>query len=383
MRKQIISGLLAACMAVSCLAVPASKLSDKLITSDVVASAATEYTSGDYTYTVSNGKATIVRYNGSATNLTIPSKLGGYKVTKIGDCAFENNMTLKKVTIPNTVTSIGSGAFLGCYSLKQINIPKSVKSIGKYAMGGDDNTFRISGVRIRCYKGSKAEAYAKKYAIAYTLIDGETSDVEVPAIKDGFTASSTAIRIKWTKVEDASGYRIYQYNSTTKTWEKVGVVRNGSTTNYKITGLSAAKKYKFKVQAYVKNGGKIYSSTKSKTYVAATTPEKVTNVTATKTKTTVDLKWNKVKCAGYCIQQYDSSSKTWETIDYADPSDTSYTVTGLKKGTVYKFRIAARKTVPMRVISRLSNEGVSTDTIHYRAVSVYSYSATKKVTTKS
>ena len=53
------------------------------------------------------------------------------------------------------------------------------------------------------------------------------------------------------------------------------------------------------------------------------------------------------------------------TIDYADPSDTSYIVTGMKKATVYKFRIAARKTVLMRVLSILGDKGTCWDSIHY------------------
>ena len=36
-----------------------------------------DYISGDYQYTVSDGKATITNYTGSASSLTIPSSLGG------------------------------------------------------------------------------------------------------------------------------------------------------------------------------------------------------------------------------------------------------------------------------------------------------------------
>ena len=41
-----------------------------------------------FTYKVSGGEATITDYTGSATKLTIPSTLGGYPVTVIGDYAF-------------------------------------------------------------------------------------------------------------------------------------------------------------------------------------------------------------------------------------------------------------------------------------------------------
>lgn len=91
--------------------------------------------SGDYEYsTLSNGTVVITRYNGSATNLTIPSTIAGKKVTSIGACAFEDcERSLESVTIPNSVTSIGDNAFEYCSSLTSITIPNSVTSIGESA----------------------------------------------------------------------------------------------------------------------------------------------------------------------------------------------------------------------------------------------------------
>ena len=47
-------------------------------------------TYGDYTYTVSGGKATITGYSGPGGTVTIPSTIGSgnYPVTAIGDMAF-------------------------------------------------------------------------------------------------------------------------------------------------------------------------------------------------------------------------------------------------------------------------------------------------------
>ena len=46
---------------------------------------------GDYTYTISNGEATITDVSTSIRGkVVIPSKLGGYPVTEIGSYAFEN-----------------------------------------------------------------------------------------------------------------------------------------------------------------------------------------------------------------------------------------------------------------------------------------------------
>ena len=89
-----------------------------------------------WAFTVTNGKATIgngyYRYFVTGA-ITVPSELGGYPVTSIGDYAFEECSDLTKVTIPDSVTSIGSNAFYRCTSLWSVNIPASVMNIGDSA----------------------------------------------------------------------------------------------------------------------------------------------------------------------------------------------------------------------------------------------------------
>lgn len=52
-----------------------------------------------------------------------------YLKTFIGDYAFYGNVSLQKVTLPETVTSLGNGAFYQCSSLTSVNIPSLVKEI--------------------------------------------------------------------------------------------------------------------------------------------------------------------------------------------------------------------------------------------------------------
>ncbi len=94
-------------------------------------------TSGNYTYTVSENKATITDFPTSYSgSLTIPSTLGGYPVTCIGYRAFYGCTRLTSITIPNSVTSIGESAFYGCTRLTSVTISNSVTSIGLGAFGG-------------------------------------------------------------------------------------------------------------------------------------------------------------------------------------------------------------------------------------------------------
>ena len=84
-----------------------------------------------YTYTVTDGKATITAVDTSISgDVTIPSTLGGYPVTSIGYGAFMDCTGLEVIIIPDGVTSIGSSAFFRCSNLTSINIPDGVTSIG-------------------------------------------------------------------------------------------------------------------------------------------------------------------------------------------------------------------------------------------------------------
>ena len=104
---------------------------------------ATGYANGyTWTYCINDGKLEIFN-NGSAAispsptgAVTIPSFLGGNRVTSIGYLAFCDCDGLTSVTIPDGVTSIGSSAFSGCSGLTSVTIPDSVTSIGSSAFSG-------------------------------------------------------------------------------------------------------------------------------------------------------------------------------------------------------------------------------------------------------
>ena len=97
----------------------------------VSASAVTE---GYYTYEVENGEATITEVDDSISgDVIIPSELGGYPVTEIGDWAFSPCENLTSVTIGGSVTTIGDKAFSYCDNLTSVTIFDSVTTIGEGA----------------------------------------------------------------------------------------------------------------------------------------------------------------------------------------------------------------------------------------------------------
>jgi hypothetical protein len=88
-------------------------------------------TFGPYTYTVTDGKATITDFDTAFSGpLFITNTLGGCPVTAIGNYAFSFCTGLSFVTIPSNVTTIGEMAFYWCTFLARVTIPDSVTTIG-------------------------------------------------------------------------------------------------------------------------------------------------------------------------------------------------------------------------------------------------------------
>jgi len=90
-------------------------------------------TNGYYTYTVTDGKATITDVDTAISGaVTVPSTINGYTVTAIGNHAFNGCSSVTSVVLPDTITSIGGYAFYDC-GMTSINIPEGVTTIGSYA----------------------------------------------------------------------------------------------------------------------------------------------------------------------------------------------------------------------------------------------------------
>lgn len=96
-------------------------------------------------YQRSGSSVTITGYDGElAGDVTIPSKIGEYTVTAIGNNAFDGNEKITSVTIPGTVKGIRQYAFRGCKNLKKITLQEGVESIGYYAFAGCTNLTEVN-----------------------------------------------------------------------------------------------------------------------------------------------------------------------------------------------------------------------------------------------
>ena len=83
----------------------------------------------DFAFTPDNTAVIVIRYKGTAADVTIPSRYKDKPVTMIDHAAFYNS-AVTSVTIPDSVTSIPDSAFGFCSQLTNISIPNSVTYIG-------------------------------------------------------------------------------------------------------------------------------------------------------------------------------------------------------------------------------------------------------------
>lgn len=197
--------------------------------------------------------------------------------------------------------------------------------------------------------------YAKKIAaVALALVLTVTllpaaADTAYAASVSKVTGLSTIdrdddeVRLSWQAVEGASGYEVYRYSSAASTWILLG---RTSLNTFEAEDLLSASVYTFKVRAYTRSeSGSVVYGAYSNTFKTCTKPKDVNNLhVQSKTTSSVTLDWSSVKRADkYQVYQYNRTSRTWERV--ITTSKTKYTVTGLKSGTTYKFKVRAYRSV--------------------------------------
>jgi len=116
-----------------------------------------------------DGTATVVKYNGTDSDIVIPSRYQGKQVSKIGDRAFKDNKHSISVIIPEGVSEIRKWAF-DCIFLTDITMPSSICSIAYQAFSTYGQP-RNDNLTFHCSHGSCAEYFAKKHNININYTD--------------------------------------------------------------------------------------------------------------------------------------------------------------------------------------------------------------------
>jgi len=156
--KRLISLLVAVCMMITML--PLSAVT--AFAADTSTEQEASYKGYKYAYTVNGGNATITKFlgpvdttNNGPYDIEIPSELGGYPVTGLGDFSFAVDSygrypgnplcsNIHSVTIPESVISIGDKAFYDCKNLTTLSLGEHIKTIGCYAFYYCDNLENVT-----------------------------------------------------------------------------------------------------------------------------------------------------------------------------------------------------------------------------------------------
>ena len=105
----------------------------------------------------------ITKCDVSAKSISIPSKMNGLPVTRIGENAFDGCSYMTNVVIPDSVISIGRSVFNNCPDLTNATIGTSVQTIGGNAFVYCYNLETIT------VKATTPPILGDKYAIENTI----------------------------------------------------------------------------------------------------------------------------------------------------------------------------------------------------------------------
>lgn len=126
-----------------------------------------ETKSGRYVVLNANKKtAYLEKAKSKKASVTVPTTItiNGVKckVVGVGDNAFKNFKTLKKITLNKNITSVGKSAFAGCKKLSSVVVKGSgLKKIGKSAFKGTAKKMTVK-VTVKKFSAKKKAALLKK-----------------------------------------------------------------------------------------------------------------------------------------------------------------------------------------------------------------------------
>ena len=151
-----------------------------------------------------------------------------------------------------------------------------------------------------------------------------------------------------------------QQQAADESWSTVATLGATSTT-HTVTGLAAGTAYTFRIRLVTSSGNADTDAVSTDTLAAA---RPATGLTASNaTQTTISLSWTMptqgpgVSVTGVTVQK--QTGKYWSTVETLGGTATTHTVTGLRAGTTYSFRIR----VDVAGGGRAYSQPVSTSTL--------------------
>lgn len=167
---------------------------------------------------------------------------------------------------------------------------------------------------------------------------------------DTLTVASSAynkVKLTWSGVDGATGYRIYRSTSKTSGFTKIKSITSNSKVTYTNSGLSCGTTYYYKVRAYRLIDGNYYFGAYSAVVSGKPVPAAPGSLTVAKsTRTKVKFSWNKVSGAsGYRIYRSKSKTSGFARIKTITSGSKLTYVKKTSRNVKYYYKIRAYKTV--------------------------------------
>jgi fibronectin type 3 domain-containing protein len=193
------------------------------------------------------------------------------------------------------------------------------------------------------YKVKAYVCYNSKYDYSgFSASAGCKTVLQVPANAKAISLTYTSVKVSWSPSSGITGYIVYRYNASKKTYEQV---KTTTATSYTETSLITGKVYSYKIKAYKIVGSKKYYSAYTAVLSITPVPAMPGSFTVVKaSSTSITLKWNAVAGAtGYEVYRY--STATGKYTLFKTVITTTYANTGLATNKTYSYKVRAYRTV--------------------------------------
>lgn len=154
------------------------------------------------------------------------------------------------------------------------------------------------------------------------------------------TATSTGVKLTWSKVSGAVSYRVYR--KTSGSFERIAT--DLTTNSFKDTTVPSTRTV-YTVKAIYSINGKLAASGNAKNCAINALPYQTTAYAVRATKARIRIGWNAVSnCTGYRVYMYNEYTGKYEAIKtIGNPNTVSYAASGLYPNTRYKFKVRPYK----------------------------------------
>ena len=244
-------------------------------------------------------KKTFYRYNDTAHKWAVAStelpscKKVGVTVYKCTDCgATKSRYTEKTAHTPESTVTVtkkagmnksGKGKVL-CKvcgkTAEAVKIPAITKTVQSFTTAVYDGTAKIPNIRFYDSEGNRL-VYKTDFKVKYPTerikpgtytakvtfmgkYEGETDityTIKPSAVSLSAASDKNSVTLTWDDLPEATGYRVYRYNTTTKKYKALKTTQG---TTYTDSSLNAGTRYYYVVKSYTKVKGEYYWSSYSK-----------------------------------------------------------------------------------------------------------------------